>query len=421
MSITTLYGLSLTVRMALSAATGSYGVWDVGLWDTATWGPDVVWVDVSNWVRSLSTNRQIDRSLHGWDFGQATVELNNADGRFSASNMSGPYVTAGVTQIRPWRPVWIQATWAGVTYDLYYGYALTWQDGFLETSRNAGHAIVTVACDDEFASLGRFDGYEQPPVGGGETSGKRIHRILDNAGHTGTRNVDNGVMTMQATNLSANAVTDLKLTADSEGGAVYVDRSGTVVFDNIYALIENTRSNTVQATFGDGGGVELPTNDIGIEYNGDSTWNIAAFARQNGTTVVSADNTSRALYGDKRQVRTDLMCETDTQVQTLADMWVARFKDPEYRIGSVRIKPRSDPARLFPAVLGREVRDLVRVVKRPPGGFTVSQDVFVSGLSFDVTGDDFVCDLTLSSGRPYTSFATSRWDTGRWDSATWFF
>lgn len=420
MSAVTLYGLTYTVEVALSAATGSYGAWNTGLWDTATWGPDIIWVDVSQWVRSFTTTRRFSRDLQAWEAGTASVVLDNRDARFNPVNLAGPYVTGGVTQVRPWRPMRIRCTWAGITYDVYRGYVVDWPETYVEPSPNGGDAYVTMACQDELASLARFNGFEQAPVGGGETSGQRIHRILNNAGHAGTRDIDIGRMTMQPTTLASNAVTDLKLTADSEGGAVWVDADGTVVFDGIYALIENTRSNTIQATFGDGPG-ELEVDEIVPNYNGDLVTNMAAYARQNGTQVLSADAASRALYQDKQDRRTDLMCETDTQVKTLADLWVQRYKDPEYRFSSIKLKPRGSPALLFPQVLGRKVRDLIRVHRRPPGDIAVTRDVFVAGISHTVTGDDMVTVFELWSGSPYTSYTTSRFDTGKWDTATWFY
>ena len=420
MSASTLYGLTYTVEVALSAATGSYGIWDAGLWDTATWGPDITWVDVSQWVRSIGIERRFDRTARTWDQGAATVELVDADGRFSPVNLAGPYVTGGITQIRPWRDARVTFTWAGVTYPAYRGYVVDWREAWIQSSPNAGMAVTTMQCADEMASLARFGGVALPEAGGSETTGRRVHRILDNAGHTGPRDVDDGRMTCQPTTLEKNAAEELKLTADSEGGVIWVDRSGTVVFDNIYALIENSRSNTVQATFGDGGG-EQPYNDVTSEYNGDLIVNIAAFARAGGEVQTVVDATSRALYKDKRDPRTDLVTEVDTQVNTIATLWVQRFKDPEYRLTSVRVLPRFKPAQLFPVILNREVRDLVRVKKRPPGGFTISQDVFISGISHTMTADDFVSVFDLSGGAPFTGYTTDRFDVAKWDASIWFY
>lgn len=416
------YGLTYTVEVALSAATGSYGAWDAGLWDTATWGPDVVWTDVSQWVRSIATQRRFSRDLQLWETGTASVPLLNQDGRFNPLNLAGPYVTAGVTGIRPWRPIRIRFGWAGVTYDVYRGYVVSWPETIEEASPAGGVSTVTMLCQDELGSLSRFGGLAAALTGGGETTGQRIHRLLNSAGHTGTRDIDGGVMTVQPTDLSAKTVDEMNVVTDSEGGALWIDADGTVMFDSLFALIENSRSNTIQAVFGDKPG-DLPPSDIGQEYNGDLLVNIAAFARQGGQPQVSSDATSRALYQDKLDSsKQNLVCETDTQVKTLSDLWVQRYKDPEYRFTYATIKPRNSPSRLFPQVLSRRVRDLIRVRRQPPGGLLVTQDVYIAGISHQVTdNDDFVTTFDLWSSKPFTTFATSRWGTATWDSAQWFY
>lgn len=410
--------VTFTVEAALSAATGTYGVWTSGRWDTATWGPDVVWADVSQWVRSLESTRRFSRDLQSWEPGAATVVLGNRDRRFSPLNLTGPYATSGITQIRPWRPIRWRATFNGITYTLFSGYALAWEETFVP-----GHAdaYVTVPCVDEMGRLAAFDGVEMVPVGAGESSGRRIHRVLDNAGHTGTRAVDNGRVTVQATTLAANAVTELKLVADSEGGALWVDADGTIIFDQQYALMENTRSNEIQATFGDGSGTELPCANIDVAYNGDLVANLASFARVGGSAQNVADNASRALYGDRRASRTDLVCETDTQALGLATFWVERYKDPELRVVRIQIKPRKNPALLFPQVLGRRPRDLIRVVVRPIGGGVITRDCHIAGITHRVTADDWTTTFDLWSATVYQTFASSRFDVGKWDSAAWFF
>lgn len=402
----------------LTSNPPAFGVWGASLWDTATWGPDVLYVDISAFARGLTSHRGFSRDIQAWDPGTSTVLLADRDRRFDPTNLSGPYVTAGVTQVRPWRPLRWSATYAGISYPVYSGYALAWEKTFV-----AGHAdaYTTVSCEDELSRLAGVDGLAVTPVGAGESAGARIHRILDGAGHTGPRDVDVGVNTMQATDLSANTVAALNLTADSEGGAVYVDASGALVFDGQLALLDNTRSSTVQATFGDGTGSEIPCADVTPAYNGDLTCNIAAFARVGGAAQVVADNTSRALYGDRRCTRTDLVCQTDAQALSLASWWLARFKDPELRITRIRVLPRSNPARMFPVVLGLRVRDLIRVVVRPLGGGTITQDCHVAGITHTVTGDDWVTELDLVSAALTQTFASSKWDLATWDASAWFF
>jgi hypothetical protein len=441
--------LTLTLEVGLSGSTGTYGIWDVALFDTATWGPDVVWTDISAYVRhrgGVETRRRFARDVAAWDAGTMSVVLDNRDGRFSPANMSGPYVvgdaegllddngdpilddngdpildesSGGITEIRPWRPVRLRATHNAVTYDVFRGYVLAWVEGYVD-GPGGGDAICTIRCVDELARLSLFDGLEQTEQGAGEVSGLRVHRILDNAGHSGERNVDIGRVTMQATTLAQNAVADLKLVADSEGGALFIDADGTVVFEHQYALLENTRSNTVQATFGDDAG-ELDYHDIQVAYDGDLLTNIASFARVGGTAQTSADNTSRALYGDSRFARSDLVCESDAQVLGLAEFYVQRYKDPEFRVTQISVKPRKDPDGLWPQVLGRQVRDLVRVSRRPAGGHTITRDCFIAGISHRFTGDDWSTTFDLWSATPYTEFTTSLWDTATFDSAVFFY
>lgn len=419
MPVTLPYGITLTAEAALSASTGSYGAWDAGLWNTATWGPDELWTDISRYVESLSTSRRFGREVTTWESGTATLNLRNEDGRFSPDNLSGPYVTAGVTGIRPLRPARVAATYGGVTYPVYRGYTTAWEETWIEPSPGAGGALVTVPCIDEMGRLAGYDGFEQPPIGAGESTGQRINRILNNAGHTGARSVDLGRMTVQATTLAQNAVSDLKLTADSEGGAVWVDADGTLIFDDYPSAVEG-RSATVQATWGDTAG-DLPYSAIKTEYNGDLTQNLAAFARDGGTQQLVGDSTSRALYGDRQYRRNDLICETDSQVQTLAALQVAVRGNPERRVTQIEVRPLGNPARLWPVVLGTRVRDLWRVKRTPPGGYSISQLVFVAGISHVVTADNWVTTFDLNSATPFAAFASSRFDVGKWDSVVWYF
>jgi hypothetical protein len=420
-TITWLDGVTLTAEWALSAATGTYGAWDSAVWDTSTWGPDVLWTDVSRYLRgpggavSISSQRGFSRGLQGWDVGRASVRLGNRDRRFSPSNLSGPYVSAGVTGVRPWRPFRLSATYGGTRYPMYTGYGTDVQETWLP---GMADAYVTVPCEDEWARLGAVDGFAQSPVGAGEMSGPRVHRILDAAGYTGMRAIDIGQVTMQATDLSDSIVQALNVTADSEGGAVFIDADGTVIYERQSALVDNMRSNTVQATFGGGSGPELPCWDIAVAYNGDLVRNIASYTRIGGTAQTFADNTSRALYGDRRDSRPDLICETDAQALALAQWRVVQYAQPELRVTQIVVKPRTAPATLFPQVLGRRVRDLIQVVVRPLGGGTIVQNCHIAGIAHAITGDDWVTTFALWSATAYQ--AVGRWDSATWDSSTFF-
>lgn len=420
MSVTGWGGVTLTVEVALSAATSTYAVWNSGIWDTSTWGPDVVFTDVSAYVRRLNSGRAFSRGVQSWQAGSASVVLDNRDGRFSPANLAGPYVTAGVTQVRPLRPIRITAAYNGVSYPLYRGYVLDWLESWTVDATGKGDATITLPCADEFARLAAVDGMAVTPVGAGELSGARIHRILDAAGHAGSRNIDLGEVTMQATDLSATTLAELEDVVTAEGGALWVEADGTITFDGQHALIENSRSVTSQATFGDSGN-DLHYSDAELAYASDLIINWAAYTATGGTVQSAYDATSRALYGDRRDTRTDLICETDAQALTLAQWTVQQYKDPELRIVKIELRPRRSPAGLWPQALGRAIRDQITVNRHPPGGHTITQACHIAGISHDVTPDSWVTTWDLWSATPYVAYANSRWDTGLWDTAVFAF
>jgi hypothetical protein len=415
-----LEGVTLTVEAGLTSSTGLYALFDSAKFDTGQFGPDTVWSDVSQYVRSISSSRKFSREVAAWDPGTATFVLDNRKRYFSPSNLaaSSPYVSGGVSQIRPLRPMRWKATYKGVTYYGYTGYSTDWDEDF---APGMADAWVTVPCEDEMAMIAAVDGYAQSPIGAGETSGQRIHRILDNAHNAAARSIDLGSVTMQATTLASNAATEIKLVTDSEGGACWIEADGTIVFERQYALIENARSNTVQATFGDGSDGYLPCASIKPRYGSDLVKNAAAFARVGGTAQTVSDPASVSTYQFRQESRTDLVCETDAQALSLASFHVLRYKQPEQRIEQIVVKPRDAPDTLFPQVLGRKVRDLVRVVAHPPGGGTITQDCHIAGIAHEITGDNWTTTFHLSDASIYTPYATSRFDIATFDTSVFFF
>ena len=414
--------VDLTFEIALSSATSVYGAWDSDLWDSALWGPGAEWTDLSSRLRpDLGIDRAFSREAAIWGEGSASVVLRNTDGALSPANLTGPYAAGGVTQLRPGREGRILATYNGVTYPLYRGYSEDFEERWVDDDDPG--AVVVIPMLDEMERLSRFSGAEQTPAGAGETSGARIERILNAAGHTGGRSIHTGIITVQATTLADDPVEELHVTTDSEGGALYIGPENEVVFEHRYGLLDNARSITTQATFGDGSGGlgEIPCSDIGTTYSSDLVRNIITYQREGGTAQVRADATSRALYRDRRETRTDLVCETDSQVDSLALWDLSRLREPEYRFTHVTIKPMTRPAQMFPVALGLRVRDLVRVNRPAPGGLTVSRDCFISGIHHQVQKDEWITRFDLVSATAYTAFSNSRWDTGTWDGVVWSF
>lgn len=406
--------VTLTVEVAFSSATGTYGAFDASNFDSATWGPDVVWQDITAFVRSIDTQRQFSRETSRWQAGTGTMVLSNGDGRFSPNLPSGPYSSGGITGIRPWVPLRIRATYASTTYSLFTGYAISWLEGYPGLGFDD---TMTVSFVDEFGKLAAWNGLAQTSQGQGDSAGGRLTRILNATGSTANRSIATGTQTMQATTLAGDAMSLLDLTNDSEGGWLWVDADGTIVFEDRLSPIELSRINTSQVTFGE---QEIQYTDLSMAYDGDRLVNMASIARAGGTAQSAYDSTSRALYGDRQYARSDLICESDAQVQGIAQLLVAAKKDPKLRIVSAEFMPMGQPLVLWPQVLGRRVRDKV-TIKRRPTWQTITQLSTIEGVAHSIKPEQWTTEFFFADAAPWGSFATSRWDTGLFDTATWFY
>lgn len=429
-------GVRLTIEAALTTTQGGFGVWSTGtgpnqsLWDSALWGPDEVWTDISRWMRTTTVDGGFSDETRVWETGTGELVLTN-DGRFSSTNLSGPYVAAGVSAIKSGVPIQIRATYAGspgTTYPIGRRYARRWIRGYDDANADAW---VSVPLVDEWDRFKRAGGVAVTPVGADESFGARVSRLLNAAGYTGERRIAVGTNTMQATDLNRKIADELTITADSEGGTVYVAADGAVVAEQQAALIEQTRSITVQGVFGDNPTVgEVPYASVAPDDSLDQVRNIVAYTRVGGTQQLCTDSTSREIYGDASDPRADLICSDDAQVAQLAAWKLARSKDAEERFSQLVLRPRHGRwgPRIWPQVLGRQVRDLIQVWRRMPGEDPQMRYCHIAAIRHDITLDDWVTTWKLTSATPYVRFVGSKWDAGLWGSsdvdpaaALWFF
>lgn len=433
MGIDWIPGVEITVQAALSATVAGSGVWDAAVWDTATWGPDEIWTDISPWVRSVQIDRRFAQHLQVWESGTATIELNNPGGRFSATNLAGPYVAAGRSMIRTLRPVRVLARLiaTGTTYPMYRGVSGAWTERWIGPDTS----VVSVPCDDVWSLLATDGIPGLAASGAGESYGQRLHRILTAAGYTGARTISVGQNTMQATDLSARPVDELVLTAKSEGGAVWVDADGAIVGEDQLALVEQARSVDVQAVFGDGTGppaVEVPYRDVVLGWRSDLVRNVVSYARDNGAVRTWVDNDARAMTGvDLRASETGLVCQTDDQVDRLASWYLAQYKTDEQTVKQLTLRwlnPVHGP-RIIEQAVTRRIRDLVEVRRRPPAGDEITRFCHIAGIHHTIDSEP-TTTFDLWSAAALRQFAGSRWDHERalWgsdeadpDAARWFY
>lgn len=348
-----------------------------GKFGTGTFGGEAAFVDVTEYVRSGSISRGVSRQdgIYGRaEAGTAEVVLSNLDARFDPTNLSGPYVAAGASQVKPRRAWRIRA--GGV--DLWRGFADSWDLSYPLGGRDA---ICTLRGTDGTKVLA---GYDPPATAGAvESTGARIARILDLAGWPAAdRDLDVGDTTVQAASIAASAWTEILLTADTEIGEVYFDGAGRLVFRARSALWTEARSITSQATFGDGPG-ELHYTDVDLAHDDTQLVNVARIARVGGAEQIAEDLTSQAEYQRRSFDRNDLIHQTDDESADYAALVVATLAEGELRVDSITVDPRRDPTALYPHVLGRELGDRITVKRRAPGreADPMVREVYIRGIA----------------------------------------
>jgi hypothetical protein len=104
-----------------------------------------VWVDVSLYVRSISTNRGRQHELNRFEAGTATIVLDNKDGRFSPFNTSSPYNP----NVLPFKQIRVRALYNGVVYPIFRGHIQAWPVKW----PSPNDSTVEIACVDATKAL----------------------------------------------------------------------------------------------------------------------------------------------------------------------------------------------------------------------------------------------------------------------------
>lgn len=367
-----------------------------------------VWTDVTSYQRKgIEISRKatrVESPVIRYEPGRATVRLDNSDRRYDPTNLSGPYVSGGKTQITAMRPLRLKATWNSVTYPMFTGFVDEWDIDWVANV----YSEVTVPATDGFKVLAyKKRGVTDPPVGGGEDSGTRISRILTSAGWPLLdRLVSTGDSSMLPTNLSGTALTELQDVAESEMGELYIDTQGRVYFRNRHALIMDTRSRVVQADFGASTSQPAP---FVLKLNTDDAtlWNEIRGTRIGGVEQYVEDAASKTTYQAKTFEKTNLWLSADSVVSSYISWILSISKEPEIRFDAITIYPMKDPDVLFPQVLGREIGDRIRITRRPPGGGSpIVREVFIRGITHEIGQANWKTVFNLQSATNYGNFFT---------------
>lgn len=392
----------------------------VSLWDQEVWdGNDPgVWADAAAGMVNVICDLRgfiLERGRQTvWDDLQAAtvqLELDNSSGQYSV------YGSLAWPRIRPGFPVNMFAWRKGVRWPLFAGFVSDYAEG-----QTPGDNKVVITAVDGFRALADPISVEYNPGVPAEPVYSRINRLLDRAGYSGARKVATGNSTMTNYLTSRSVLDEIKVTAMSDGGVVFMDNDGTFMYmgqDRIYGRLRQGQAGIPSFTDDCGGG--LPYAAIEPIMGDHEFGNVVTVANVSQGTdspqaAVSVDTQSvqdngRFLWSPPQLV----ICNVN-YLQPLADFQLSRRSTAFYRINSFECYPAHDD-RIWDALLPMRVGDSLFVTRTPPKSATINAPMICDGMRMEATPELWKFTVRCSPG---DSIATVHfWDYAVWDTDVW--
>lgn len=333
--------------------------------------------DVTEWVTDIAVNRGKADYIANISSGELVVTLNNLNRYFDPTYEASPFYG----NIKPKRVVRYSIdgiqTYQGVIDDWNLDYDIS------------GESTASFVASDGFVYLNN-----QTLAAGTATpqlSGARVTSILDNSfvqWPTDQRDIDTGVASFGADVIpeNQNVLSYLQQIELAELGLLYIGKTGTLVFRDRSHI--PTTTNLVQ--FADDG-TGIGYNNMVINYGSENLVNevVASSIITTNETIATAPE-SKQEYGIFNNTYTDLLLNTDSQIETFATTILAKYNQPVYSFKEITIRLNDLSSADSNAVLNLELGDFVSVTFTPskvPPAITRFAQIIRLSHSADVSGD----------------------------------
>jgi hypothetical protein len=335
-------------------------------------------VDVSNQVDSISTNRGRQLSTEQFNTGVATIRIIDQNGDFNPQNPSSPYFTF----LNPMRKIAITATYLGVTYPIFAGYITNYNTS---TPKFTGDLVyTTISAVDGFRLFQNAQFFGVTGAVAGETTGARITKILDSISWPASmRDIDTGQTTVQADPATQRtALSALQTVANTEYGAVYVDGSGDLVFQDRAYTVSSVGQTPV--VFKDDG-TAISYFDVKWVLDDTQVYNKATITRQGGTVQTVIDQDSIDKYFTHSYNLTGLLMETDAEALQYGQAFIASRQETNIRIDELTLELFQDNYTAGTiAALELDYFDPIDVTTTQPNSTTLSKTVQVFNINHQI-------------------------------------
>ena len=287
-------------------------------------------VDVSDQIDYITTNRGRQAEADQFQTGTLTLRIVDQSGDFNPQNTTGPYYTL----LTPMRKVQITATYGSVTYPIFSGFITSFST---TTPRDVGDVVyTTIQAVDAFRLAQNAQIATVAGAVAGDLSGTRITQLLDAISWPASmRDIDAGLTTMQADPGTARtALAAMQTVETSEYGALYVDASGSFVFQD-----RTVTASSVAATatvFNDNGTNISYANAVWI-LNDVLVYNQANITRTGGAVQTATDSASVTKYFLHSYNQQNLLMQTDAVALQYAQAYVASRAETSVRCDAITL------------------------------------------------------------------------------------
>ena len=345
-------------------------------------------VDVSDQIDYITTNRGRQAEADQFQTGTLSLRIVDQNGDFNPQNPGSPYYGL----LNPMRKVQITATYGAVTYPIFSGFITSYST---TTPQNASDVVyTTINAVDAFRLAQNAQIATVAGTSAGQLSGARINALLDAISWPASmRDIDAGLTTMQADPGTARtALAAMQTVETSEYGALYVDASGSFVFQD----------RTVTASSVAGTPTVFNDNGTNISYN-NAVWilndvlvyNQANVTRTGGAVQTASNTASIAKYFLHSYNQQNLLMQTDAVALQYAQAYVASRAETTVRCDAITLDLYTDNYNTgIIAGLSLDFFDPVTITTNQPGASTLTKTLQIFGVSMSISPNQWKVTFT---------------------------
>lgn len=356
------------------------------------------WTDVSAHVSGqITVTRGRSRETDQFTTGSCSFVLRNETRLFDPTNTSSMYYPG----ILPRTPV--QVLVAGVP--VFTGFV----DNFDVTYQKPKTTTTTVTALDAFSILSNAYIINESLVQ--QSSGQRIAALLAVNGYAAATDIATGQATIQAgtygTSVPGDVVLDdMQNIASSEWGYLYIDRAGTLQFQDQYWITELEQATGFATTFSDvaadiSAGA-FPYIDVGMISATLLLYNSVLGTRNGGVEQEANNVTSQIEYQLRTLSLPTVENVNDAAVLALCNWVLSIYQNPVVRFDTLEIEMAGLSPTQQTALATLDLTSLAWVKRTPPGGGTPS----VIAIPSYVESINYALDVSGSTYRAKFGFGT---------------